>query len=219
MIFERHKRLLGSCFERIRRASFLVAGLGGLGSYSAEILTRMGAKKLFLVDYKKVDEPDLNRQVLYFAEDVGRSKVEVARDRLLRIRGDVEIEAMEKRIDDSFDLPEGVDVVLDCLDNFESRFVLSRKAWDKKIPLVHAGVKEYSIQITTILPGKTQRLEEVFKGVMDEETPQVFPPSVAVASALQVSEAVNAICGRPLSAGKLVIFDLFDLSMDFVKLS
>ena len=218
-VFERHRKLMGDCFERVRKKSVLVAGLGGLGSTTSQLLVRLGFKKLIIVDPKEVDELDLNRQILYDKKDLGRKKVEVAKEKLERI-SDVEIVALDKKIDENFELPK-VDVVVDCLDNFSSRFVLEKKAFEKGIPLVHGGVKGYGGQVTVIYPHKTKTLSEIFGDLEDDPTPpQVFPPTVVLVASIQASEAVKVICGDEDGSlmNRLLVVDLSINSFDTIYL-
>lgn len=104
----------------------LVAGVGGLGATVAQLLARAGVGRLYLVDEGRVDWPDLNRQTLYGEGDVGRAKIDVAVARLAAINSKVEVIPLSGRIDEAFVFPAGVEVVVDCLDNWPSRFSLHR---------------------------------------------------------------------------------------------
>ncbi|RKX38247.1 MAG: hypothetical protein DRP20_03400, partial [Thermotogae bacterium] len=75
-MYERHEQLLSQCMEKIKKTKVLVAGLGGLGSTVLNLLARTGFEHLYAVDHKIVDEPDLNRQILYDHGDLGRRKVD-----------------------------------------------------------------------------------------------------------------------------------------------
>ena len=210
---------MGDCFKKIRNSSALIAGLGGLGSTAAQLLVRMGFGKLILVDPKTIDEPDLNRQILYTRDDLGKKKVEVAKERLESI-ANVEIEAFDVRIDENFDLPK-VDVVIDCLDNFSSRFILERKAWSVGVPMVHGGVKGYGGQVTISYPHKTKTLSDIFGDVDDDPNPsQVFPPTVTLVASIQASEAAKIVCNDEDGSlmNRLLVIDLSINSFDLIYL-
>ncbi len=219
-MFERHRELLGSCFEKISDSGILIAGVGGLGSTVAELSVRTGFKNIYLVDYKEVDEPDLNRQILYTKKDIGNLKLNSAEKRLKEI-ADVNIVKINKRIDENFDIPD-VDVIIDCLDNFKTRYILEEKAFKKKIPFVHGGVKGYAGQVTVVYPHKTKRLKEIFGEIEDEiNPPQVFPAVVTLVGSIQISEAVKIICGNEDGSlmNRLLVVDLSINSFDLIYLS
>ena len=204
---------------RLRAASVLVAGLGGLGSFVAEGLARLGVGGLVLVDPDRVNPSDLNRQILYTAEDIGAFKVEVAKERLLRVRDDLRVEAWVKRITSESSLPPKVDVVVDALDNWEGRFALDALAKEAGLPLVHAGLSGTFGQVTSILPGSPVRLKEIFSGAKEEESPQVSYPICAVLGAIQVEECAKIICGREETlAGRLLLVDLSDYTFELIPL-
>jgi len=213
-VYERHAKLLKDCFMALSSSSVLVAGLGGLGSFVAELLTRIGVGHLFLVDYKVVDEPDLNRQILYTREDLGKRKVEAAKNRLSLINPKVNIEGVFGKIEE-IEFPD-VDVIVDCLDTFKSRFFLEKVAWKKRLPMVHGGVLGFTGQITVLFPGKTRRLSEIFPDAQDVESPQVFPSAVALVAAQQVSETIKLICGYEdsLLLNRLLVIDTLAATFD-----
>ena len=126
--------------ERLKKASVLVAGAGGLGSNVSECLVRLGIGKIYIVDPGKVDPPDLNRQILYTKADLGLPKVLVAKKRLEEKLESCKVIALHQKIDMNFELPEGVDVVVDALDNWKTRFELEEACAKKKVPFVHAGL-------------------------------------------------------------------------------
>src|SRR5210317_1084735 len=108
----------------IEESSLLIAGVGGLGATVSQLLVRAGIGRLYLVDDALLDWPDLNRQTLYGEKDIGMPKLPLAKERLNQINSASEIVEIPGRIDDTFQIPEGIDGVADCLDNYQSRFAL-----------------------------------------------------------------------------------------------
>jgi molybdopterin-synthase adenylyltransferase len=119
-------------------ASALVVGVGGLGCPAAQYLVTSGVGQVVLCDFDTVDESNLPRQILFRPGDVGRPKVAVAQERLLELNPAARIETVETRIDQ----PELVarvadaDVVLDCTDNFMTRFLVNQACVEAHVPLV-----------------------------------------------------------------------------------
>jgi len=220
-LYARHIPLLGrEGIKKLKNSSVLIAGLGGLGTVVADILVRTGIGKLHIVDHGEVDLPDLNRQILYFKDDLGKKKVYAAKQRLKSIREDVVIKTYADYIDENFKFPENVQVIVDCLDNFRSKFAVDEIAVKYNIPLVHAGLYGFFGQITTVVPGETPRLCEILNGA--EEKKEVIPVLGSVSTlfgAIQALEVVKLLCdkGNTLK-GKLLIVDLLDMSFEIVDL-
>jgi ubiquitin-like modifier-activating enzyme 5 len=156
-------------YEKIREKSLIVVGVGGVGSVVAEMLTRCAVGKLILFDYDKVELANMNR-LFYQPHQSGLSKVEAARDTLLHINPDVEIEVHNMNITtmENFKLfvdriqhggIEGgkVDLVLSCVDNFEARMTVNTACNEENQIWIESGVSENAVSghIQYIEPGKT----------------------------------------------------------------
>ncbi len=204
----------------LKAATVLVAGLGGLGSFVAEGLCRSGVGGLVLLDDDRVSPPDLNRQILYTADDMGRFKAQVAKDRLLKIRDDLWVEAWVQRLTPDFTIPARVSLVVDALDNWESRFVLDDLAFKAGKHLVHAGLKGPFGQVLTLSPS-SPRLREVFAGVEEESGPLPATFSIcAVLGGLVVEEVLKIVCGREGAlVDRLLLVDLTTYDFEIVPLA
>ncbi|GMT00327.1 hypothetical protein PENTCL1PPCAC_22501 [Pristionchus entomophagus] len=156
-------------YEAIRRKTVVVVGVGGVGSVVAEMLTRCGIGKLILFDYDKVELANMNR-LFYQPHQAGLSKTEAARQTLIHINPDVEIEAHNYNIItvDNYDkfldrLEHGsldndrIDLVLSCVDNYEARVVVNKACNDLNLVWMNSGVKENAVagQIQLMDPGRT----------------------------------------------------------------
>jgi tRNA A37 threonylcarbamoyladenosine dehydratase len=146
MRFSRTELLVGpDGYERLRRAAVAVFGLGGVGSYAVEAVARASVGRLVLVDFDVVTEPDFNRQLLALDETIGRLKVEVARDRVLRINPDAEVEVVRDFVDagnaralvDRIASGAGAAIhVIDAIDALNSKVHLILALVDKRISFV-----------------------------------------------------------------------------------
>lgn len=117
----------------------LVIGLGGVGGTALEALARSGLKKFVLIDFDKVDETNLNRQVLYTKDDVGRNKVEAAKDRLLKINPEFEIATQNLKIEECTlnDLNVGkVDFIIDAIDYIPGKLHIIEYSIKNRIPFI-----------------------------------------------------------------------------------
>ncbi|HOY65442.1 MAG TPA: HesA/MoeB/ThiF family protein [Candidatus Ozemobacteraceae bacterium] len=223
--YDRHRPLFGeAAFARLRRSRILVAGAGGLGSTVLQLLARGGFGEIYIYDDAVVDPPDLNRQLLYGTRHLGRGKAEAAREVLGEINPDVFIHGVPERITASTVLPE-VDLVVDALDTFEARFVLDDLCHERKIPWIHGGVSDFFGQVTTFVPGVTQRFRELFGSVAQTDVPgtsrTIYPPVVTAVASVIASEAFKLASGADgeLLIGKLLTIDLRLNSIDWIELA
>jgi len=129
--------------KKLKGSTISVVGAGGLGSSALMYLASAGVGRIRIIDDEDVEISNLNRQVLYTVADVGRKKSEAAVRRLGEMNDEISLESFDSRVDadDAASLISGSDVVLDCLDNWETRFVLNRACVDLGIPLVHGAVE------------------------------------------------------------------------------
>ena len=137
---ERSKQLLGEeKIESLKNKTILVIGIGGVGGTALEALARSGFKKFILIDSDKVDVSNLNRQILFTEGDVGKSKVKVAKERLLTISKDLEVKTIETKVSegtlDILDLGE-VDFIVDAIDFVEGKLHIYEYALRNSISFV-----------------------------------------------------------------------------------
>ena len=135
-IFERSIGLLGEDnFNLIQEKVIAVFGLGGVGGTALEALARTGFKHFIIVDFDKVDASNLNRQILYTQKDVGRNKVDAAKDRILAINLECDIKVAMAKAQD-FDFNQKVDFIVDAIDDVEGKLFLLRQAQERNIPQI-----------------------------------------------------------------------------------
>ena len=132
-MFERSIGLLGEDnFNRIQDKVIAVFGLGGVGGTALEALARTGFQHFLIVDFDKVDITNLNRQILYTLKDVGRNKVEAAKERILSINPDADIKEFNLKAQD-FDFNQKIDYVIDAIDDVEGKLFILNKAQEYNI--------------------------------------------------------------------------------------
>ena len=135
-IFDRSIGLLGEeNFNLIQDKVIAVFGLGGVGGTALEALARTGFKNFILIDFDKVDSSNLNRQILYTANDIGRNKVEAAKERILSINTDANIQLFNGKAQD-FDLTQKIDYIVDAIDDVEGKLFILKKAQEFNIPSI-----------------------------------------------------------------------------------
>lgn len=203
--------------QQLEAATVLIAGVGGLGATVSQLLTRAGIGNLYLVDDGLVNWPDLNRQLLYNETDIGQTKLDVAKQRLQQINGNVKIELLQKRIDRSFQIPVDVSIIADCLDNYSSRFDLEAALAAGSF-LIHGGIEGDQGQVLTLQKGKSQSLADIFTGTCQPqgEIP-VTGAGATILAGFMVNELFNTIFGQPQLLNRFLIIGLSDLHLTFLE--
>lgn len=178
----------GAGQARLRAASVLVVGAGGLGSPAALYLAAAGVGRLGLADGDRVDLSNLQRQILHTSRDVGRPKVESARSRLLELNPLVRVEVHGERVEEAnaARLVGGYDLVVSAVDNPEGRYALNDACVRLGRPLVEAGVVGFRGFLMTVLPGRGP----CFRCVFPEP-----PPAPATCAEAGVLGALTGVLG------------------------
>jgi molybdopterin/thiamine biosynthesis adenylyltransferase len=204
--------------EKLKRAKVFIAGAGGLGSAAATYLTAAGVGVIRIVDGDRVELSNLNRQVLYWDEDIGRGKGDSAARKLVKLNRGVKIEAIEEMITEASisQLVAGFDLIVDAMDNLPARYLLNKVALEKNIPLFHGAVYGFEGRAMTIIPGETACLKCVYRGVIPEEKFPVIGVTPAVIGCIQATEVIKYIVGiGQLLTNKLLVYD--GLNMKFTE--
>lgn len=213
--------------ERLLGARALIIGLGGLGSPVAMYLAAAGVGHLVLVDDDTVDLSNLQRQVAHGSDDIGRPKVESARDTLHRLNPDVTSTAIAQRLEGDALLEQvrAADVVIDACDNFATRFAVNAACVDARTPLVSGAAIRMEGQIAVFradLPDSPcYRCLYKNEGELEQACSEngVLAPVVGVVGSLQAMEAIKLLAGVGEAAhGRLLLFDARSTEWRSVKL-
>ena len=201
--------------EKLLKSKVLIVGAGGLGSSNISYLSSIGIGTLGIIDFDKVSLDNLPRQVLYGENDVGKSKVDVVKEKFSAKNSDTKIVTYKEKLDESNadKIIKDYDIVLDCVDNFDTEFILNDFCWKNRVPLVVAGVSGFKGQVTLVTPKSKHDFRSLFSSIpnitkeIKEKDRGVFPPAVAIVSNVQCAEAVKYLLGigEPLIDTMLVI--------------
>jgi len=211
--------------EKLRKAKVCVVGVGGIGNPVVTQLTAMGIGKLKIVDRDIIEISNLHRQHLYTENDIGRVKVEAAKEKLQQINSSVDIEALPNSVTKytAESIVKGFDIVVDALDSIDARYALNDACIKLNIPLIYAGALGMLGSICTIIPNKTACLRCIFPALAEDDMPTcstegVHPSILYLVAGIQVSEIVKIILGeKPTLENKLLYIDLNDLSLEKVS--
>lgn len=204
--------------EIIESSTLLVAGIGGLGATVSQLLVRAGIGCLYLVEDGVVEWPDLNRQTLYYENDVGRKKLDVAIERLAQINSATRLIPVIGRIEPSFVISDGVDCIVDCLDNFSGRSELYRAAPHDRY-FIHGGVHGEFGQVVTFAKGQSQAFDAVFAGCRQPSgVIPVTPDSVVTVAGIICKEIFSCLFGTPKLLDRMLVLSLTDFHISFLDL-
>ncbi len=136
--------------DKLLAARVLIIGLGGLGSPVAQYLAAAGVGHLVLSDFDTVDLSNLQRQVIHTQADIGRTKVESARDAIAALNEEIKVTTLNQRLEGEALLKqvEQADLVVDCCDNFVSRFAINRACVQQRTPLVSGAAIRLEGQVS-----------------------------------------------------------------------
>ena len=215
----------GQC--RLQQASVLVVGAGGLGSPALLYLAAAGVGKIGIAEFDEVDVTNLHRQILYEEQDIGRSKLEAACDRLLALNPSIEIVPHAGRIEASNALSwiEPYDLVLDGSDNFGTRYLVNDACVLAHRPCIHGSVYRFEGQLSIFATDDGPCYRCLFPeppadgSVMNCAEGGVLGVLPGIIGTLQATEAIKWLLGRGQSlVGRLLIVDALDLEFRELKL-
>jgi sulfur-carrier protein adenylyltransferase/sulfurtransferase len=214
--------------RKLMEARVLVIGAGGLGSPAAMYLAAAGVGTIGLVDFDRVELSNLQRQLLHDTSDVGRSKVDSARDRLTELNPNVEVVGHDTLLssENAFDVLGGYDVVLDGTDNFPVRYLVNDATQMLGTPLVYGSIYQWEGQASVFLPGQET---PCYRCLFPEPPPPGTVPSCAeggvfgvlpgIVGSIQAVEAIKLVLGVGDSlVGKLLLYDAMSSEFTTVKL-
>ncbi|MFX0093884.1 MAG: ThiF family adenylyltransferase [Candidatus Hodarchaeota archaeon] len=214
--------------KRLKSSCVLIAGIGGLGCWSALLLTEMGIGTLRLVDRDVVEISNLHRQPLYTENDLDYPKAEIAANHLALRNSKVKFEPVATNIDEksASRLLEGVDVLVDGLDSLKARSALNKACIAKGVPYIFAGATARSSNISTFLSDRESPcLSCLYEGVDESmlptcETVGIHPAILPIAAGIQISEVVRLLTHQKLRlVNKLLFINIESLSFDTITIN
>ena len=211
--------------RKLLAAKVLIVGMGGLGSPAALYLAAAGVGTLGLVDDDKVELSNLQRQVLYRDEDIGKPKVAIAKERLTAQNPDIDVNEHQERLTNANALAimGEYDIVLNGADNFDTRYLVNDAAYLLKKPLVDGSILKFEAQLSTYIAGRG-----CYRCIFPTApTPGTVPSCseagvmgalAGLVGSIQALEVVKLIIGsgEPLS-GSLLLIDA--LTMEFKRVT
>jgi molybdopterin/thiamine biosynthesis adenylyltransferase len=212
--------------EKLLAARVLIVGLGGLGSPVAMYLAAAGVGHLILADFDLIDLTNLQRQIAHTTDRIGENKAQSAAKMLRELNPDIQITCIEKMLDadNLLEQVKQVSVVVDCTDNFQTRFAINTACITAKVPLVSGAAIRLEGQITVF--DFRKYISPCYACLYEQNSDDltcaangVLAPLVGIIGSMQALETIKLICGFGTSlAGRLLIFDARHLEWREIKL-
>jgi len=212
--------------QKLLDATVLIIGMGGLGSPAAMYLAAAGIGRIIISDFDQVEDSNLQRQIIHRTKDIGELKALSAKRTIAEINPDCEVEAIDWQLEEE-ELEEyanKADLVLDCTDNFPTRFMINRVCVKTGTPLVSGAAIRMEGQIASYIPNSGGPCYQCLYKAEFESTETcamegVLSPVVGVIGTLQALQAILVLIGEGESVnGKLLLFDGLSMEWQTVKI-
>ena len=209
--------------QKLLDSTALIIGMGGLGSPAAMYLAAAGIGRIIISDFDQVEDSNLQRQIIHRTQDIGELKALSAKRAIAELNPDCVVEALDWQLEESEleDYARLVDIVLDCSDNFPTRFAINRACVKENTPLVSGAAIRMEGQIASYMPGSGGPCYQCLYKQEFENTETcaiegVLSPVVGVIGTMQALQAILILIGQQDQLnGKLLLFD--GLSMEWQK--
>jgi molybdopterin/thiamine biosynthesis adenylyltransferase len=215
--------------QKLSDARALIIGAGGLGSPVALFLAASGVGTITLCDNDTVDLTNLQRQIAHRTSSIGKTKVASAKETLSEINPEVKVVALVERADEArlAELVAQVDVVLDCSDNFPTRYALNRVCHMLKKPLVSGAAIRFDGQVSVFdfRRDDTPCYECLYPEQLESEETRcaalgIFAPLVGIVGSMQAAEALKLLMGIDTTlCGRLLTLNAINMEVRTMRLS
>ncbi|ENO2630161.1 TPA: ThiF family adenylyltransferase [Salmonella enterica subsp. enterica serovar Muenchen] len=213
---------------KLLNSRVLVVGCGGLGAPVSLYLTAAGIGNIGLVEYDEVDESNLQRQVLYTTDDLGKEKIILAKKRLEALSPCTNIEIYNEKltIHNALEIISKYDVVVDCTDNFNVRYIIGDACYLSGIPEVYGAVFRFDGQVTILNTKNSPTYRELFPikpssmDIMKASEGGIIGTLPGIIGAIQANEVIKLIIGTGNTLeGRLLVLNALTMNFKTIKLS
>lgn len=204
--------------EKIKEATVLVVGAGGLGAPVLQYLVAAGVGHIGIIDDDRVSLSNLQRQVLYDTTDLNRPKVLVAKEKLLRLNPECRITTWECRLtaENAEEIFRPYRIIVDATDNLPTRYLMDEQCAQQQKPLVYGSICEFNGQVSVFHYQGGPSFRDLYPYPEDISTftqpTGIIGPLPGVIGSLQATEVIKIILGHPgVLSGKLLVADLLEM--------
>jgi len=214
--------------EKLKKASVLVIGAGGLGCPVLQYLAAAGIGKIAIAEFDTVSEANLQRQVLYGSEDLGKLKSIIASKRIEQLNTLIKTERINVRIDASNSLKifSGYDIIVDATDNLKTRYIISDTCVILGQPMVHGAIYKYEGQVSVFSyrKGPTYRCFNPAPAEGKYTNPEpskvgLFGVLPGITGTIMANEVIKIVTGTgSVLSGKMLLFNILDYSFNILEI-
>lgn len=213
--------------EKLKQSSVLIVGAGGLGSPVAMYLAAAGIGKLIIADHDTVERSNLQRQIIHSLDFIGNPKVESAKDTLEKLNPWLRVELIETKLqEESLNTAvSGADLIIDCSDNYPTRFALNQACVESGKPLVSGSAIQFNGQVAVFNQTPNSACYQCLyqADLFNEESCEnqgIFAPVVGVIGSLQATETIKVLLGLGQSLdSRLLIYDALNVCFKIIKVT
>ncbi|HNP16869.1 MAG TPA: molybdopterin-synthase adenylyltransferase MoeB [Fulvivirga sp.] len=213
--------------QKLKKAKVLIVGAGGLGAPVSLYLTAAGVGEIGIIDNDTVDITNLQRQVLFHGNDIGKSKSVIAAERMSQLNSHAIIKSFNAQLTskNALELIKDYDLVIDCTDNFPTRYLINDACVLLDKPFIYGSIYQYEGQVSVFNYNQGVNYRDLYpvppapESVPNCATGGVLGTLPGIIGSIQANEAIKLICGigEPLHE-KLFIFDTLSLGSRIIKL-
>ena len=213
--------------EKIAKAKAFIVGAGGLGSPVGYYLAAAGVGTIAIIDNDNVELSNLQRQIAHSVKTLGKPKVQSAKETFESLNPEVNVIAIQQKLtkNNIFDLMKDYDIIVDCSDNFSTRFLVNDACVIIKKPLITGAILRFEGHVTAIIPGDGP----CYRCLFEHAPPPGMVPSCQEAGVLgvlpgiigviQATEVVKYLLGiGELLVGRLIYYDALNMTFDEIKM-
>lgn len=213
--------------QKLLDAKVLIIGAGGLGSPASLYLASAGLGQITIYDDDEVDLSNLQRQITHYTDDIGTDKVISTQQTLKKINPEINVRAIKQRLEGDLLKNEvkNADIVLDCCDNFSTRFAVNAACVEHKTPLVSGAAIRFEGQVSVFTPGKNNSpcynclYADTGEEMQNCASNGVFSPITGIIGSIQAMEAMKLVVGIGDSlVGRLLLLDGLSMQWNEMKL-
>ena len=213
--------------QKLLAAKVLIVGAGGLGSPASIYLAAAGIGQMTIYDNDEVDLSNLQRQIAHHTNDIGSDKVISTQDTLKKLNPDVKVIAVKQKLEGELlkKEVENADIVLDCCDNFSTRFAVNSACVENKTPLVSGAAIRFEGQIAVFTPGSNESpcynclYSDTGEEMINCASNGVIAPITGIVGSIQAMEAMKLIMGIGKTlTGRLLLLDGLSMQWNEMKL-
>ena len=231
--FEKYSRQImmekiGVNGQKKMKSSICIIGCGGLGTTTAQYLAMTGVGKMILIDFDNIELSNLNRQISFLETDIGKNKAEILKKNILKINPELDVSVIKKKITSRNInlLINDCKFIIDCSDNFKTRFLINEYCFKRKKILVSAALQNFDVQIASFKAWSSKKnpcYECIFPRFSDAKVLNcdqmgVVSPIAGFGVIMQAISVVNIVLGCDNKIFReIIIFDGFSRNMKKIK--